>query len=230
MNSWNDESGDWQDLALPTQAPRYKQIANFIDGFCPNGSVLDVGCGEAVLRDYLAEGVKYLGIEPSVKAVESARAKYGCDSIVHSTGEGFDPGHCRWDCVVFNEMLYYSLDPLGLLDKYAKLVKSVGIIIVSIYQKPESFSIKTRLRHWLHLRRQISNVHCTKMVHDYMVRDGWLIEREDTIVIPGAGEHWRIWLARPRPAKSANVADHLLRDPVHGSICGKRDSLGTGAR
>jgi 2-polyprenyl-3-methyl-5-hydroxy-6-metoxy-1,4-benzoquinol methylase len=57
------------------QAPRYRAIAGMIDRFCPKGSVLDVGCGEALLRDFLPQGANYLGIEPSAKAVELAQAK-----------------------------------------------------------------------------------------------------------------------------------------------------------
>lgn len=197
MKSWNDQSGDWQGLATATQAPRYRAIARMIDRFCPTGSVLDVGCGEAVLCDYLPKAVKYLGIEPSAKAAESARAKYVCDYILHTTGEDFDAGESRWDCIVFNEVLYYCLNPRALVEKYAKLVRSGGIIIVSIYQKPGA-SIKRRLLHWLDRRRPISNVHCTSMVHESMVRDGWLIELDESIAVPGTTEHWRIWAAKPR--------------------------------
>jgi len=204
MNFWNDESGDWEDLATAARdVPRYREIAHLIDWFCPNGSVLDIGCGSAVLRDYLPEGVKYLGVEPSAKAIQWSRAKYGCDSIVHSTGEAFDPGKRQWDCIIFNEMLYYTLDPLGLLGKYAKLIKLEGIIIISIYQKTENFSIKTRLMYWMDRRRPMSNVHCTKMVHDFMVRDGWLIERDEAIAIPGSGEHWRIFVVKSPAPSSA---------------------------
>ncbi len=197
VKSWNDESGDWQGLASAVQAPRYQAIARMIDRICPTGSVLDVGCGEAVLRDYLSNGAKYLGIEPSAKASDSARAKYACDFVLHTTGEDFDAAECRWDCIVFNEVLYYCLDPLALLGKYAKLLRSGGIIIVSIYQKPDN-AIKTRLVQWLGRRRSISNARCTKMVRDLMVRDGWLIELDESIARPGSTEHWRIWAAKPR--------------------------------
>jgi len=52
MNFRNDESGDWQHFGEPS--PRYGRLHTLIDGFCPNCSVLDIGCGKAVLRDYLA--------------------------------------------------------------------------------------------------------------------------------------------------------------------------------
>jgi 2-polyprenyl-3-methyl-5-hydroxy-6-metoxy-1,4-benzoquinol methylase len=201
MQSWNDESGDWRGLASATQAPRYSEIARIIGRFCPQGSVLDVGCGEAVLRDYLPKYLTYLGIEPSAKAAETARAKYGSDSIVHSTAESFEACDLRWDCIVFNEMLYYSLNPLSLLEKYAKLVREEGTIIVSIYQKASKVPIKKGLMHWLDRHRPMSNVHCTKMVREFMARHNWLVDVDKSIARPGGTEYWRILAAEPRTSR-----------------------------
>lgn len=194
MHSWDDESGDWQDLASTTQAPRYRTLAQLIAEFCPSdGSVLDIGCGSALLRSYLPDSLKYLGVEPSAKAVESARAKYGYDRVVYSTAEGFNPGKRAWDAIVFNEMLYYARDPIGLLVKFAAPGE---IIIVSIYQKPERFSFKTHLHHLLDRRRPRSNVHCTKMVYDFMKREGWSIQKDESLPIPGGSNYWRIFVAK----------------------------------
>jgi SAM-dependent methyltransferase len=168
-----------------------------INDFCPRSSVLDVGCGEAVLWEYLPKGMRYFGIEPSAKAGESARERCGRDCIINCTGEDFDAGERRWDCVVFNEVLYYSRRPLALLDKYSKLVKLGGIIIVSIYQKPESL-IKGRLMYWLDWNRAISNVYCTRVVHNFMSRRGWCVEEDKLIARPGSSESWRIWRCEPR--------------------------------
>lgn len=196
MKDWNHWSGDWQGLSSDTQAPRYHAIAGVINGFCPQSSVLDVGCGEAVLWEYLPEGTTYLGIEPSAKAGESARAKCGVDCIINCTGEDFDAGERRWDCVVFNEVLYYSRRPLRLLDKYSRLVKQGGIIIISIYQKPES--LKARLMYWLNRDRPMSNMHCTRLVHNFIQRRGWRVYEDKLIARPSSPEHWRIWRCEPR--------------------------------
>ena len=61
------------------------------------------------------------------------------------------------DCVVFNEVLYYSRHPLALLDKYPNLIKHGGKIIVSIYQKPGSL-IKAQRMYWLDRNRTMSKV------------------------------------------------------------------------
>jgi hypothetical protein len=54
---------------------------------------------------------------------------YGPDRIVRSTAEDFDAGEYRWDCIVFNEVLYYAPRPLALVDKYSKLIRPGGVMI-----------------------------------------------------------------------------------------------------
>jgi predicted TPR repeat methyltransferase len=107
VKSWNDQWGHWQGLESAVQSARYQAIASIIERSCPQGSLLDVGCGEAVLWDYLPKGITCLGIEPSAAASETAGAKYGRDRIIHSTAEAFRTREQRWDCIVFNEVLYY---------------------------------------------------------------------------------------------------------------------------
>lgn len=120
------------------------------------------------------------------------KAVNGRNDIARATAEDFAAVNDRWDCIVFNEVLYYSRDPLYLLRKYAKLLLPGGKIIISIYQKPGALSLKKRLLHYLQPRRPMSNLHCTEMIADFMSRQGWIIETDDLV----AGR-WRIWTARP---------------------------------
>jgi 2-polyprenyl-3-methyl-5-hydroxy-6-metoxy-1,4-benzoquinol methylase len=117
--------------------------------------------------------------------------------ILHARGEDFDDPEQQWDCIVFNEVLYYTSNPCIVLGKYGRLVRAGGIIIVSIYQKPGS-SIRARLLHLLDRHKPISNLHCARTVHNFMVRSGWLMEEDTSVAVPGTVEHWRIWVARPR--------------------------------
>ena len=185
MKRWNEGFGDWQGLACDEQAPRYEHIARLLVRFSPR-LVLDVGCGEAVLRSFLPPSLSYFGIEPSVKAVDRRR------NVTNATAEDFDAGDNRWDCIVFNEVLYYSREPLYLLRKYARFLLPDGKIIISIYQRPEVLSLKARLLRGLHPRPPISNLHCTRMVSEFISRQRWVIETDDLV----AGR-WRIWTTRP---------------------------------
>ena len=55
MKNWDGEFGDWRGLDSEGQRPRYEAIAAELLKRAP-ASVLDVGCGEAVLYDFIVEG------------------------------------------------------------------------------------------------------------------------------------------------------------------------------
>ena len=175
---WNDDSGDWQGLSSDDQAPRYRRLAELIG--CA-GSVLDVGCGEAVLRSYLPNS-NYFGIEPS------AKASRGHAKVERSTAESFAAGNQRWDCIVFNEVLYYSEDPLCLLHKYSHFLNPDGRMVISIYQNPRVPSFKKKLQHFLKPGIPLSNTHCSQMVSNFLAKQGWDV-RSDELV----NNRWRMW-------------------------------------
>jgi len=197
MEAWNDLAGDWQGLTSPAQARRYESIAEVIQSYCPAESILDVGCGEALLRDYLPGSVRYTGIEPSALAVQSARAKSERGHIIHVRCEDWEPRGREWDCIVFNEVLYYLEDPVGLLAKYAQSVSHEGIVVISILQKGDRPSMKSHLLHLLDRRRPLSNVHCTNLVCGFMSQHSWALERDSLIPTADGNRHWRLIVARP---------------------------------
>ena len=182
---WNDDYGDWQGLASNIQEPRYQEIARIVGEFCPNGSVLDVGCGEAVLAAYLPESVTYIGIEPSSKALAASSTKISCH---HTTAEEFISGEERWDCIIFNEMLYYSQDPQSLLLKFSNFLKPNGIVIISIYQKRDSLRAR--------LGSSMTNARCTRIVKALVARKQWTVERDQRIERPD-GQPWWLLVVRP---------------------------------
>jgi 2-polyprenyl-3-methyl-5-hydroxy-6-metoxy-1,4-benzoquinol methylase len=184
-DQWNDDSFDWQGLTSVTQQPRYQEIARVVGEFCPSGSVLDVGCGEAVLADYLPESVTYTGIEPSAKASAVASAKIPCH---HITAEDFISGEERWDCIVFNEMLYYSQAPQAILLKFSRLLRPNGIIIISIYQKRDSWRAR--------LRFSMTNARCTRKVTAFLASEYWTVEQDSKIDQPDR-QPWWLLVARP---------------------------------
>ena len=197
MQFHDDESGDWRGLNASVQTPRYSAIAEILVGLKPDAFVLDVGCGEAVLCSWLPQEFKYLGVEPSSNAVRNAIKQFPESQFVNGTAELFDPGNRRFDCVVFNEMLYYASNPIGLLQKYAKYVSYGGTILCSIYQKPDKISWKRRLRYCLNRRKPLSNRHCEHLIRAFMARKQWKIIDDRTVAIPGSEENWHIWLATP---------------------------------
>jgi predicted TPR repeat methyltransferase len=192
-----DTTGDWQQLAAPSERPRYQALADMIRRHCPFGSVLDVGCGEAILKDYLPSSVSYHGVEPSALACVGARHRCQAEQITHATAEAFLTGEPlpRWDCILFNEMLYYTDDPLALVCRYATHLHSTGFLLISIYQKARS-SLRMRLRSLVDRRQPRSNVHLTQQLLAEVQRKGWCVTCQ-TIAIPMSVEAWMVLRVQP---------------------------------
>lgn len=171
---WNDDAGDWQGLERLSEQPRYKAIAELVNHFSPDRSLLDVGCGQSVLARYLPE-MRYCGIEPSAKA---------CGHAICATAESFATSG-RFGCIVFNEVLYYLSDPVAVLTRYADFLVPGGIVVISIYQKPES--LRTRLAHLF--RHSLSNRACSRKVEKFL--RGWEVLADRQVAL------WRMWVARP---------------------------------
>src|ERR687895_1942181 len=64
---WNRQyaAGDWAWLARPGELARYSILAGYALELKPGGKVLDVGCGEGLLRDRLHPRAfsEYVGID-----------------------------------------------------------------------------------------------------------------------------------------------------------------------
>lgn len=109
-----------------------------IIGYCrhlkPAGALLDVGCGEGILRERLDAGhfSRYVGIDFSQEAIRRAsrleddRTCFACADVLSYVPDG------QFDTIVFGECLYYFDDPLSVLERYRSALKDDGIFIVSI--------------------------------------------------------------------------------------------------
>lgn len=159
-----------------------------------DGAVLDVGCGEGVLRSHLPASGRYVGIEPSKLAW--ARAKLDCPdcNIYHATAEDFT-AEGGFSAVVFNEMLYYSKDPVALLKKYARTLSPGGMILCSIYQKRGDWT--SRVSALFEGKAYWDNASCTRLIERYMDRCGWSMIEERNVPVPSEDRAWLIWLVRP---------------------------------
>jgi predicted TPR repeat methyltransferase len=205
MRVSSDEAGDWQKLDSSTQEPRYVAIVEMLREFEADRSVLDIGCGKALLRTWLPKDVDYTGVERSGAAVRAGRELHSSARIIHAAAETFNAEGKRFGTIVFNEMLYYAADPVGLLARYAPLLWEGGMILCSIYQNPRRVSLKRRLRRCLNHRLPLSNTHCEKMVRDFMARKAWQILASRSVTM-GTSAQCHIWLARPPLLSLAGVA------------------------
>ncbi|HEX5715390.1 MAG TPA: class I SAM-dependent methyltransferase [Thermoanaerobaculia bacterium] len=135
---WDREyrSGVWDYLATEPQSPRYSIIAAWCRLLKPGARILDLGCGEAILLDFLSSGAYsfYHGIDVSQEAIARARRrarrpwrqKLSCADM-----ETFVPRERWFDIAIFNETLYCSGDPVRVLSRYEDLLADGGLLVVS---------------------------------------------------------------------------------------------------
>ena len=182
---WDQEydGGVWDYLADEQEAARYRAILELIDGSRPasppgesdpdrrrldreRGAILDVGCGEGVLVDFLraaggGEGLRYTGLDLSERAIETARRKRGDDGTRFEVADaetwtpepappgredraaGSDPE--GFDAIVLNECLYYFHEPLETLRRYLNALVPGGVVVVSMYEAPRTIALARAL-------------------------------------------------------------------------------------
>jgi 2-polyprenyl-3-methyl-5-hydroxy-6-metoxy-1,4-benzoquinol methylase len=117
----------------------YSILAGYVKALRPGTSILDVGCGDGILRTHLHGDAfaRYVGIDfPEAIARANARADArtsfaASDMRVFASTEKFG-------VIVFNESLYYVDDPIGELRRYSAFLEKDGVFLVSMHRKPKS--------------------------------------------------------------------------------------------
>ncbi|HEY2117614.1 MAG TPA: class I SAM-dependent methyltransferase [Candidatus Acidoferrum sp.] len=138
---WDREyaTGFGSQLKLSDARAHNEMLVEFMTNVDKNKAILDVGCGEGLLVDFLHEcGYEhYLGFDFSDVALQNA-AKRADAKTVFTKGfiKSFVPdGH--FDAIVFNECLYWFSEPLKMLRRYERFLADGGAILVSLFTMNE---------------------------------------------------------------------------------------------
>lgn len=131
---WEAEflNGRWDYLdKLPIERSRHAIISTYYQHYFPSGNVLDVGCGEATMCDYVNDKAKYFGIDISPTAIKKGLKK-GSLNLICSDATNFEPSQ-KFDVIVFSEMLFYT-DYKSLIKQYSNYLAKDGIFIISMFE------------------------------------------------------------------------------------------------
>jgi 2-polyprenyl-3-methyl-5-hydroxy-6-metoxy-1,4-benzoquinol methylase len=128
--------GDWDYLSVDVvERSRLSVIAECVRAHLPDGgSVLDVGCGDGALRQYLDDRTlgQYVGVDASRVAIERARA-HNLHASVFEVG-GLDSLLVPADVVVLAEVLYTLASARDAIDRAAELVAPGGHLVTSTWR------------------------------------------------------------------------------------------------
>lgn len=141
-NKWDREwkNGMWEFLeTIPIERARISVIGSvLIPGYTPvNASVLDVGCGEGAIADFLnpERKARFVGMDLSVEAINLAIKKRGPPmTFIHAAAHAYVPDRL-FDAIVFSEVLYY-VNHAKILMQYEQALAPKGIFIISIFHQP----------------------------------------------------------------------------------------------
>lgn len=137
---WSSGAWDYMDM-VPIERSRVAVIAGVyarVYTKSVNSSVLDVGCGEGTMADYLLPSQKmhYVGLDISKEAILLAKKKRGPPmKFVHGTAHLFSPMH-KFDVIIFSEVLYY-VEYEKVINQYLGYLNPGGIIVISIFNPLE---------------------------------------------------------------------------------------------
>jgi 2-polyprenyl-3-methyl-5-hydroxy-6-metoxy-1,4-benzoquinol methylase len=178
------QCGRWNYLAGSEEFIRYAIITSLLLGLKVPLSLLDIGCGEGLLLKRLGPQFvsKYTGLDVAQSALEKIHPKRSGDQYFLSSVEAFVPAE-KWDAIVFNEVLYYTADPVAQIRKFENALAPDGVIIVSIFKKPRIWSRNNR---------------CARQVWNYFKREGHTIL--EAVEVSKIQRHmkWQIMLVKPK--------------------------------
>ncbi len=130
------ENDEWSSLNGLPELARYSIIAGYIRFFTERPSVLDLGCGEGILRGKVGDDItKFTGIDFSAVAISKAQ-QYADELTSFEVGDLNSLNVSgKYDAIVYNESLYYLKRPVQKAEVLLPHLNANGIFIFSIVDK-----------------------------------------------------------------------------------------------
>ncbi len=121
------------------------------------GSVLDVGCGEGMLTNFTAaqpyvNRQRIVGVDPSFDLLSFASHWHTPSHWVRSLGEHLPFRDGFFDCVVAAELIEHVIDPHALIEECRRVLKPMGLIVLTTPLDEREWSVAATLPNPLHLR------------------------------------------------------------------------------
>lgn len=99
------------------------EIANYV-----SGNVLDIGCGEKLIKKYLSDNCKYIGLDYYKTSVEW----YGSNPDVYGDAQNLMFADNCVDSVLLLDVLEHLPDPEHCLDEVSRILVEHGVFIIFV--------------------------------------------------------------------------------------------------
>lgn len=188
---WEQEyqKGDWNRLHGDDEFVRYQVLASYVHRMQSGISLFDVGCGEGVLLRHLNLDfvASYTGLDIAQTALDRIGPRRRCDRYICSTLEHYLPDE-KWDVILFNEVLYYTADPVAQLRKFEQSLKERGVFLISIYKKNNVFAYNNR---------------CIRSLQRFFMRQAYCIQDAVEIRNLRKPARWQVFVVQPSRTRSS---------------------------
>lgn len=149
---WNYQYGKglWDGLKALDELARFSVIVGYVKFLKPGQpAILEIGCGEGLLQQRLQTQNygRYVGTDISDLAIQKAAADAGDDKCTYLVADmdTYQPDE-QFDCIIFNEVIYYSKHPLKTLQRLATYLKPEGLLIVTINDHKHSAELWSAIK------------------------------------------------------------------------------------
>jgi SAM-dependent methyltransferase len=140
-------NGHWARLNDLCEQAHNAVAVSYIAHLRPESSVLEIGCGEgSLLRRLKQVGYRnYTGIDISEFAIGKCR-QFSDQKTTFLVGdaERYVPD-ADFDVLVLNECIYYFVEPIITLQRYANYLTPGGLFVISLFDKDRTRPIRRRL-------------------------------------------------------------------------------------
>ena len=148
---WDSEygAGKWRKLDSAAQVGHYAVIAGYVSQLFPSPpTIVDIGCGHGRLHQLLGRSHyrSYVGVDLSAAAIDQA-SPATCEKTRFEVGDftTWSPDR-RYDVIIFNESIYYAVDPLAQLARYAGYLNDGGVLVLSMVRSAMNAGIARKIR------------------------------------------------------------------------------------
>jgi 2-polyprenyl-3-methyl-5-hydroxy-6-metoxy-1,4-benzoquinol methylase len=121
------------------------------------GSVLDVGCAEGMMTSFISaqtyiDKQRIVGVDPSLDLITFANHWKLPIHYIQSVGEYLPFKDDLFDCVVAAELIEHVPDPDALVEECRRVLKPMGILIMTTPLDEDKWRVTATLPNVLHLR------------------------------------------------------------------------------
>jgi len=159
---------------------KFKYVARIIK---PGSRVLDIGCDNGELKNFLPENTDYFGIDADVKGIAEAKRKGIKVRLMNLNTEKLNLNK-RFDYIIMLDVLEHVVNPAKAINETKNCLKQDGKMIISL---PNDYNFLNKIRFLLNKEivknpfAEFSHLHIftIKEGENFLKRQGLTIIRKD---------------------------------------------------